>query len=77
MQVLRDLELRRKCCLQGSVPFWPSVLSQLTGFTEASTPIFASAIGHAERLCTKLCSGPETPYMMAGPPMPGPPGYHP
>lgn len=39
---------------QGSVPFWPSVLAQLTGYTEASSPPFASAIAHAGRLCSKL-----------------------
>jgi len=79
------------CPPQGSVPFWPSVLSQLTGFTEASTPVFASAIGHAERLCTKLCAPPEAPYAMGGPqatmggsqgivgghPVPGGPPFHP
>lgn len=40
--------------MQGSVPFWPSVLAQLTGYTEASSPPFASAIAHAGRLCSKL-----------------------
>lgn len=43
------------------MPFWPSVLSQMTGYTEASTPAFASAISHAERLCSKLCSTEENP----------------
>ena len=50
---------------QGSVPFWPSVLAQLTGFTEAGAPAFASAIGHAERLCAKIISTPEAPFMGA------------
>ena len=55
------------CAAQGSVPFWPSVLSQLTGYTEASTPAFASAIGHAERLCTKLCNEPPGAFGGGGP----------
>ncbi|CAK0784210.1 hypothetical protein CVIRNUC_007414 [Coccomyxa viridis] len=52
---------------QGSVPFWPSVLSQLTGYTEASSPPFASAIAHAGRLCSKLYTSAE---VMAPPPPP-------
>ncbi len=50
----RQQGLRVQKLAQGSVPFWPSVLAQLTGYTEASSPPFASAIAHAGRLCSKL-----------------------
>lgn len=50
--------------VQGSVPFWPSVLSQLTGYMEASSPAFASAIAHAGRLCSKLYTSVD-PALMA------------
>jgi hypothetical protein len=53
---------------QGSVPFWPSVLSQLTGYTEASSPPFASAIAHAGRLCSKLYTSTDSGMMMTAPP---------
>lgn len=54
------LRLISQCpAMQGSVPFWPSVLSQLTGYTEASSPQFPSAIAHAGRLCSKLYTSAE------------------
>ena len=51
---------------QGSVPFWPSVLSQLTGYAEAGNPPFASAIAHAGRLCSKLYTSADAGYLMHG-----------
>ncbi len=51
---------------QGSVPFWPSVLSQLTGYTEAGNPPFASAIAHAGRLCSKLYTSADAGFLMHG-----------
>jgi hypothetical protein len=55
---------------QGSVPFWPSVLSQLTGYTEASSPPFASAIAHAGRLCSKLYTSADSAAVTAAAPPP-------
>ena len=51
--------------VQGSVPFWPSVLSQLTGYTEGSSRPFASAIACAGRLCSKLYTCAEVAASMA------------
>ena len=51
--------------VQGTVPFWPSVLSQMTGYTEASSPVFASAIAQAGRLCRKLYTSAEATAPMA------------
>ncbi len=51
---------------QGSVPFWPSVLSQLTGYAEAGNPPFASAIAHAGRLCSKLYTTADAGFLMHG-----------
>ena len=51
---------------QGSVPFWPSVLSQLTGYTKAGNPPFASAIAHAGRLCSKLYTSADAGFLMHG-----------
>lgn len=39
---------------QGAVPAWPSVLAQLTGFSEASTPAFGAVINQTMRLISKL-----------------------
>ena len=44
------------------MPFWPSVLSQLTGFSEAGSAPFVSATALAERVCDKLLSSSEAPY---------------
>lgn len=56
----------RACPVQGSVPFWPSVLSQMTAYTESGSPPFAAAIGAAERLCTKLYSMQESALRLGG-----------
>lgn len=48
------------------MPFWPSVLSQLTGYAEAGNPPFASAIAHAGRLCSKLYTSADAGYLMHG-----------
>lgn len=48
------------------MPFWPSVLSQLTGYTEAGNPPFASAIAHAGRLCSKLYTSADAGFLMHG-----------
>ena len=40
--------------LQGSVPFWPCALSQLTGYMEGSCSILTAAAQHGERLAGKL-----------------------
>ena len=49
--------------LQGCVPFWPSVLSQLTDFSDGSTAAFVAATGMAERVCNRLlATPPDGPY---------------
>ena len=48
------------------MPFWPSVLSQLTGYAEAGNPPFASAIAHAGRLCSKLYTTADAGFLMHG-----------
>jgi hypothetical protein len=58
---------------QGSVPFWPSVLSQLTGYSESGSPPFASAIAHAGRLCSKLYTSVDS-SLAPNLPAPGGPG---
>lgn len=48
--------------VQGCVPFWPSVLAQLTGFSEAGCAPFTSAISLAEVACEKLLSATDANY---------------
>ena len=67
-------EGRPACVCQGSVPFWPSVLSQLTGYSESGSPPFASAIAHAGRLCSKLYTSVDSSMAPNLPPAPGGPG---
>ena len=40
--------------LQGAVPAWPSVLAQLTGFSESGTPAFGAVINQTMRLISKI-----------------------
>lgn len=47
------LELHR----QGCIPTWPTTLAALTGFNEATTPGFAAAVAHADRLAAHMFSG--------------------
>ncbi len=47
----------RGCEPQGSVPFWPSALAAMTGYSESSSPIFAAALQHGDRLAQKLFAG--------------------
>ena len=61
-------------CRQGSVPFWPSVLSQLTGYMESVSPPFASAIAHAGRLCSKLYTSVDPTHTAAAAGLGGQPG---
>ena len=44
------------------MPFWPSVLAQLTGLSEAGSAPFASAAALAERVCDKLLVAAEVSY---------------
>lgn len=44
------------------MPFWPSVLAQLTGFSDAGSAPFVSATALAERVCDRLLSGHEMQY---------------
>eukprot|EP00775_Hariotina_reticulata_P004644 gene4644-4896_t len=39
---------------QGRLPFWPSSLAVLTGYSNARTPELAAAINGAQRLCNQL-----------------------
>ena len=48
--------------VQGCVPFWPSVLAQLTGFSEGGYAPFTQAISLAEVTCDKLLLTPDVPY---------------
>jgi hypothetical protein len=43
---------------QGAVPFWPSVLAVLTGYSDMADGQMAAAIAHADRLASKLYSLP-------------------
>ena len=51
--------------VQGSVPFWPAVLAQLTGCSEPGNAAFVAAISHAERLRTRLIT-PEVSWVQMG-----------
>lgn len=42
---------------QGCIPTWPTTLAALTGFNEATTPGFAAAVAHADRLAAHMFSG--------------------
>lgn len=44
------------------MPFWPSVLAQLTGFSEAGSAPFVSATAVAERVCERLLASAELPF---------------
>ncbi len=46
---------------QGCIPTWPTSLSGLTGYSEATTPGFAAAIAHADRLAAQMFSGAAPP----------------
>ena len=39
------------------MPFWPSALAAMTGYSESSSPIFAAALQHGDRLAQKLFAG--------------------
>ena len=52
---------------QGSVPFWPSALAAMTGYSESSSPIFAAALQHGDRLAQKLFVGPPDQHAVVQP----------
>jgi pentatricopeptide repeat domain-containing protein 1 len=39
---------------RGAVPFWPSVLAQMTGYEDLTTPELACAVRAAQKLCKKV-----------------------
>ena len=39
------------------MPFWPSALAAMTGYSESGSPIFAAALQHGDRLAQKLFAG--------------------
>jgi hypothetical protein len=50
------------CCRlqRGLLPFWPSALAGLTGYSNAHTPELAAAISGTQRLYHKMKAAPVT-----------------
>jgi hypothetical protein len=62
--------------IQGSEPSWPSVIANMTGYTDVNNTTFGSAAQHLDRIAQKLFGQAEVPMLMY-PGMPAAMSAHP